>query len=149
MALGYDIKLDRVATAGIRRRLAGAPESVRMKAHDAALGFASQLASEAAGRARRTPSGLWKRAGGARYNVRDRGEFITVQTPGGAAGRALAMSEFASRDRSGKKLGQTLDRIYGPPGRILWATYDSQETSWIQAIERAVDEAAREIEEGR
>lgn len=84
------------------------------------------------------------------YQVDEREDWVVqVRTPGGAAGKAMAMSEFASADISGKKLGATLDRVYGPPGRILWAAYDERETAWIRTIEDAVADAAAEIEGGR
>lgn len=149
MGRSYDIKLDKVAVDVIAKRLSVSKQIVERNARVVSLRFANELAGAAAGGAKRSPSGLWKGAGGARYNVKDRRDgSIGVQTPGGKAGRALAISEFASKNPSGKKLGQTLSSIYGAPGRILWAAYDSREESWIHAVESAVIDSAREIEGG-
>jgi hypothetical protein len=122
---------------------------VKERVHDKALELAAGIASMAAGRATRHPSGLWKGAGGPSYVVKDIARLnVKVSTPGGRVGKALAMSEFADGDFSGKRLGESLDAIYGAPGRILWAAYDSREVAWIDDVERIVAEVAREIEEG-
>jgi len=150
MGLSYDITLDREQLKRLRAAFRAAPDSVKKKFDIAAHDFANEVAEAAAGRVTRHPSGLWKKARMTGYQVRDRSDWVVqVMTPGGASGKAMAMSEFASIDRSGKKLGASLDRIYGPPGRILWAAYDERETAWIRTIEDAVAEAAAEIEGGR
>ena len=149
MGLGYDITLDRQQLRRIRKALSKAPELVKDRVRASAMDFADDVASAASGRVTRHPSGLWKNARMTGYQVKQLNDWtVQVRTPGGAAGKAMAMSEFASTDYSGKKLGRTLNAIYGAPGRILWASYDERETAWIQTIERAVVDAAREIEEG-
>ena len=149
MAVRYTLKLDKEMPQVIQN-LKRAEPLVKQRVHDKALELAEGIASMAAGRAIRHPSGLWEGAGGARYVVQDKALLnVKVKTPGGAVGKALAMSEFASNDYSGKKLGQTLTGIYGRDGgRILWAAYDEREVAWIEDVERIVAEVAREIEEG-
>ena len=149
MGLSYDITLDRNQLKRLRAAFRAAPDSVKDKVRVAALDFAEEVAGAAAGRVQKHPSGLWKKARMTGYQVKERDWTAQVRTPGGRAGKAMAMSEFASFDKSGKKLGATLDRIYGPPGRILWAAYDERETAWIRTIEDAVADAAAEIEGGR
>jgi hypothetical protein len=151
---GYDISLDKQAVAQMKRRLAKAPETVKLNVSKVAFTFASEIASSAAGRATRSPSGLWKGAGPANYNVKEFDGGFSVRTPGGKAGRALAMSEFAIQHKplpgkpGGTQLGRTLSGIYGAPGRILWATYDARERLWIRAVENAVADTAADIEGG-
>lgn len=149
MGLSYDITLDREQLKRLRAAFRAAQDSVKKKFDIAAHDFANEVAEAAAGRVTRHPSGLWKKARMTGYQVSERDWTVQVRTPGGRAGKAMAMSEFASMDPSGKKLGASLDRIYGPPGRILWASYDERETAWIRTIEDAVAEAAAEIEGGR
>lgn len=154
MARGYDISLDKQAIAQMKHRLAQSPDTVKLNVSVVAERFANEIASSAAGRATRHPSGLWKGAGGARYNVKPFDGGFSVRTPGGKAGRALAMSEFALRFKPTKNaprgtgLGDTLTGIYGAPGRILWASYDARERYWVRAVEQVVDDTAREIEGG-
>lgn len=150
MALyGHTISLDRQQLARLRNAYRAAPDTVKEKVRISSWGFAREVASAAEGHVQKHPSGLWKKARMTGYQIKERDWTVQVRTPGGRAGRAMAMSEFASEDHSGKKLGQTLDRIYGPPGRILWAAYDQREDEWIRTIEDAVDAAAQEIEGGR
>lgn len=150
MALyGYTISLDRQQLVRLRNAYRAAPDTVKEKVRISAWGFGREVAAAAEARVTKHPSGLWKKARMTGYQIKERDWVVQVMTPGGRAGRAMAMSEFASVDRSGKKLGQTLDAIYGPPGRILWAAYDQREDEWIRTIGDAVDEAAQEIEGGR
>ena len=120
---------------------------------------AQTIASGAASRASRHPSGLWRtgrsgRLASPKYRVRKRGEYLFgVETPGGAAGRAEAMSEFArlAVTPQGAALVRQLDALYGRPGgsgggRILWAAADELADSIVSDIEAATAEAAAEIE---
>ena len=129
MGLSYDITIDREQLKRLRAAFRAAPDSVKERFDIAAHDFANEVAGAAAGRVTRHPSGLWKNARMTGYQINELDWTVQVMTPGGNAGKAMAMSEFASLDKSGKKLGTTLDRIYGPPGRILWAAYDERETA--------------------
>lgn len=148
MAIRYTLHIDKQMPDVIRNIQKAGP-LVKERVHDKALELAHGIASMAAGGVSRHPSGLWKGAGGANYVVQDTAPLnVKVKTPGGKVGKAEAMSEFASSDPSGKKLGQSLTSIYGRDGgRILWAAYDSRETAWIDDVERIVAEVAAEIEE--
>lgn len=147
VATRYTLALSKEMPAVIRE-LRRAEPRIKERVHDKATEMAYGIASMAAGMVTQHPSGLWKHAGGPRYVVEERALLnVKVKTPGGNVGKAEAMSEFASKDVSGKKLGGTLSRIYGrDPGRILWAAYDSRETSWIADVERIVAEVAAEVE---
>ena len=120
---------------------------------------AEAIAQGATGRARQSPSGLWRTGGSRRlaaprYRVRKRGEYLFgVQTPGTAAGRAEAVSEFArlAVTAQGAGMVRTLDALYGRPGgsgggRILWAAADELADSIVADIEAATAQAAAEIE---
>lgn len=120
---------------------------------------AEAIAQGAASRARQHPSGLWKtgrsgRTASPSYRVRKRGEYLFgVQTPGTAAGRAEAISEFArlAVTSQGAALVRQLDALYGRPGgsgggRILWAAADELADSIVSDIDAATAAAAAEIE---
>ena len=88
------------------------------------------------------------------YRVKRRGEYLFgVQTPGTAAGRAEAVSEFARMavTSQGAALVRQLDALYGRPGgsgggRILWAAADELADSIVSDIDAATAAAAAEIE---
>lgn len=120
---------------------------------------AKGIAQAAASRARQSPSGLWKAGRSNRparpsYRTRKRGEYMFgVQTPGTAAGRAEAISEFArlAVRPQGAAMVRALDSLYGRPGgsgggRILWAAADEMADSIVADIESATAAAASEIE---
>lgn len=120
---------------------------------------AESIAQGAASRARQSPSGLWGAGRSGRmaspsYRVRKRGEYLFgVQTPGTAAGRAEAISEFArlAVTPQGAGMVRVLDALYGRPGgsgggRILWAAADELADSIVSDIDAATAAAAAEIE---
>ncbi len=147
MALGYDIALDR-STPSVIRTLERGSELVKAKVLATVVAVGTEVAAGASARARRHPSGLWKKVrGSGLYRVNTDGLSVKVQTPGGAIGKAEAISEFASADPSGKHLGRSLTGIYGrESGRILWATYDEHEAAYVAAVSAAVAAGAAEIE---
>lgn len=147
MALGYDIALDRSIPSVIRTLETGSVV-VKEKVLAEVVAVGNEIATGAATRVKRHPSGLWKHVRGSGvYRVKTDGLSVKVETPGGAIGKAEAISEFALADPSGKHLGRTLSGIYGrDKGRILWATYDEHEAAYVAAVEAAVTRGAAEVE---
>lgn len=148
MAIGYDIKLDGVSQA--INRFAKLDGRMKSEVGDAVEQIGNKVSASAVGRVNRHPSGLWKKAGAARYPVKRDGQLnVTVQTPGGAVGKAEAISEFASTFKSpqGRNLISVLNSTYGRPGgsgggRILYAAYDELAPSIESDIVRKVEEVA-------
>ena len=125
---------------------------------------AADIARGAMFRARQEPKGLWARWSRARHGYlspaspryvdKKKGEYwFRVETPGSAAGRAEAVSEFArlAVKPQGAALVRTLDSLYGRPGgsgggRILWAAADDASGKIVSDIVRAAAQAAADIE---
>lgn len=141
-------KLDGIREA--QNRLSRLPVAVAREVGDTMREEADKLAASAAAAVKKHPSGLWKKAGNPRYAVkRPSLMVVTVGTPGGAVGKAEAISEFASQYKSpqGRALANGLTSVYGRPGgrgggRVLWKTYDNQEDQIINAVEDAVERGA-------
>lgn len=116
---------------------------------------ATMVAAEAEHRASaRHVHKLWRSSGShgrsimPKYDVRHPGAYLfKVQTPGGAAGRAEAIAEFASSGITpqGGALVRNLNAAYGGTGRILWKAYDALAPQLQSDFESAVDAAAAEI----
>lgn len=105
-----------------------------------------------------SPRGLWSAGRGRRlspkYGVKRRGPYwFRVETPGGAAGKAETMAEFArlAVTPQGAALVRALDSKYGRHGgsgggRILWQSADDMSADILSSLESAVAAAAVEIE---
>ena len=152
----YDIDID--GTDRVYAALRDVQPALREKTVPVMEKWAKQIAEGARGRAVPHPSGLWSRGRGQSlspdYRERKRGGYLfTVETPGTAAGKAEAMSEFSrlAVTAQGAAMVRALDAAYGRGGgagggRILWAEYDDDEDALIADINEAVDEAAGKID---
>ena len=157
MQTTYDIELE--GTDRVYAALRDVQPSVREKTVPVMEKWAERIAEGARGRAVPHPSGLWSSGRGQSlspdYREKKRGSYLfSVETPGAAAGKAEAISEFARlavTDR-GAAMVRALDAAYGRGGgagggRILWAEYDDDEDALIADIDEAVDAAAGKIDE--
>lgn len=156
MAFDLDIKLDGVDRVSMALR--NAQRTLKGDTVPVMEAAARAIASGAISRALQHPSGLWRsgrgRLASPRYDVRKRGTYwLGVETPGGTAGRAEAMSEFArlSVSPQGEAMVRVLDGTYGRGGgsgngRILWAAADDLADSIVSDIQAATDRAAADIE---
>ena len=157
MQTTYDIELE--GTDRVYAALRDVQPSVREKTVPVMEKWAERIAEGARGRAVPHPSGLWSSGRGQSlapdYREKKRGSYLfSVETPGTAAGKAEAISEFARlavTDR-GAAMVRALDAAYGRGGgagggRILWAEYDDDEDALIADIDEAVDAAAGKIDE--
>lgn len=155
--LDFEVKLDgadRVSAA-----LRDAQPKLRERTVPVMEQAANDIARAAVFHARQHPSGLWKQGrrgqlASPSYRVSKKGGYwFRVETPGNAAGRAEAISEFArlATSSQGAALVRQLDSLYGRPGgsgggRILWAAADEQADKIVADIERAAEQAAADIE---
>ena len=160
--LDFDIQLD--GTDRVAAALHDAKPTLKEHTVPIMEQAASTIARAAMFRAQQSPTGLWAkwsrasheygRPASPTYRDKRRGPYwFRVETPGTAAGRAEAISEFArlATRPQGAALVQTLNSLYGRPGgsgggRILWAAADEQADKIVSDIERATQEAADHIE---
>lgn len=152
----YDIQVTGIDT--VRNALSGMQPELRKQTLPVLDRYADQIASTAMATAQPHPSGLWHTAGGRtltpNYRVIKRGTFlIGVQTPGGAVGRAEAMSEFAhgAFTAQGAAMVRSLSETYGRAGgsgggRILWQAADSLSDALEADFKAAAEEAAANVE---
>lgn len=146
------------------RALEKAPFDIKQRASKTMSQHARKITSAATSAAKTRPSGLWRNAGSPRYRViKDTMLSVSVGTPGGAVGKAEAISEFAAKGGSGgtrnsryypprPDLARTLTGIYGRAGgagggRILWRVYDDGEDDYIKSMEDTVDKFAQELQQ--
>lgn len=150
MAYKYDIQLEGAAEkAG---HFKGLNFRMQNEVGDTIAEQGEKVSLSAVGRVNRHPSGLWRKAGSPRYPVKRKSALsVIVQTPGGAVGKAEAISEFAAdyKTGQGRNLVNVLTSTYGRPGgsgggRILYAAYDDLAPS----IESAVANKALEVANG-
>lgn len=160
--LDVDVRLD--GTDRVAQALRDAQPKLKERTVPVMQRAAADIARNAMFRARQEPEGLWSRWSRARrgylspasptYRDKKKGEYwFRVETPGTAAGRAEAVSEFArlAVKPQGAALVRTLDSLYGRPGgsgggRILWAAADDAADRIVSDIGRAAEQAAADIE---
>lgn len=152
----YDIQVTGIDV--VKDALSGMQPELRKHTLPVLDEYAEKIATEAAGTAQPHPSGLWQADGGRtlspRYRTVKRGTFLVgVQTPGGAVGRAEAISEFAHGGTTpqGAAMVRTLSQTYGRAGgsgggRILWQAADSLSDALEADFKAAAEEAAEAIE---
>ena len=155
---GLDFKVELAGADRVSEALGQAKPVLKERTVPVMRAAAESIAQAATSRAKQHPSGLWsqgrKSPAAPSYRVRKAGAFLfKVQTPGGAAGRAEAMSEFArlATRPQGGALVRELDALYGRPGgsgggRILWAAADEVADGIVADIDAATAAAASEIE---
>lgn len=159
MAAGLDFSFELDGTDRVAEALRRAQPVLKERTVPVMREAANTLASAAAARAQRHPSGLWKpkargRAGAPGYRVKQAGPYwLRVETPGTVGGRAEAISEFArlALRPQGAAMVSTLDETYGRPGgsgggRILWAAADEAADAIVADVAAATEAAAAQIE---
>ncbi len=156
--MGYSIDMRLDGRDQVSRALADAQPVLRDETVPVMQDAAEKIAAEARSSARPYPSGLWRSRSGRAlrpdYRVAKKGRYwVRVATPGTAAGRAEATSEFARRAVTGqgaamvRALGYAYGRAGGSGGgRILWAAADRLADSVVSDIDAAVAKAAGRIE---
>lgn len=122
--------------------------------------MAQRIASSAKANANNAhPRNLFRTPGSGRrltpnYRPKKNGEFWwLVQTPGTAAGKAEAISEFAAAGYTGQgaAMVRALNNVYGREGgpgggRILYKARDDMEPSLTQMFTDAVNKSAAEMD---
>lgn len=156
MAVGFSVDLRNAENVNIALR--NAQRTLRDETVPIMEAAAGRIRDGAQARALQHPTGLWRtgrgRLGAPSYRTRRGGAYLfRVETPGGAVGRAEAMSEFAAEPATpqGASLIYVLTSIYGRSGgsgggRILWAAADEAAEAVIRDIEGATAKAAEKVE---
>lgn len=154
MGFKWDVEL--TGSEAVLAALSGAQTAVRDVTVPVMQTYANRIASYATADTLMSPTGLWRRAGQPNFNVKKPGPYwYRVETPGGAIGKAEAISEWAkvATTLQGAAMIKQLNRLYNRPGgsgggRVLWKTYDELDDELAAAITAAVAVAGRAIEEG-